>query len=211
MNRVSKNVHLGVLLGLALVVSTAQADLKAPKLDTLMVWTCSGPFTQEYRVKVTKIDGDVVTYQGSRDEESYWVEKHTWLTGTTLWSTKSGSRFQWFDNEDFHNYVKLEPGTRFKGAVPAREGDDKWVWDYVIVVDEPQTIEHALLGKVQIVPVTEERRIYHGSYWSKMVSYVLPRQGLTVRWIYEDPSGVEDCDLTGLDSNGQLIPKKRTD
>ena len=211
MNRDSKNSRLGVLLGLALAVSTAQADLDPAKLDTLMVWTCSGPFTQEYRVKVMKIDGDVVTYQGSRDEESYWVEKYAWLAGTTLWSKKSGARFQWFDNEDFDNYVKLEPGTRFRGAVPASEGDDKWVWDYTILVDEPQTIEHALLGTVQIVPVTEERRIYHGSYWSKMVSYVLPREGLTVRWIYEDPKGVEDCDLTGLDTNGQIFMKKQTD
>ena len=211
MNRVSKNGHFGVLLGLALAVSTAQADLEPAKLDRVMVWTCSGPFTQEYRVKVMKIDGDVVTYQGSRDEESYWVEKYAWLAGTTLWSKKSGARFQWFDNEDFDNYVKLEPGTRFRGAVPASEGDDKWVWDYTILVDEPQTIEHALLGTVQIVPVTEERRIYHGSYWSKMVSYVLPREGLTVRWIYEDPKGVEDCDLTGLDTNGQIFMKKQTD
>jgi hypothetical protein len=208
MSKLSLSIHLGVLLGLALVGSAARADLQAPKLGTLMTWTCSGPFTQEYRVKVMKIDGDVVTYQGNRDDESYWVEKYAWLTGTTLWSKKSGDRFQWFDNEDFESYRKLEPGTRFKGAVPAREVDDKWVWDYVVTVDEPQTIEHALVGKVAIVPVTEKRRIYHGTYWSSMVSYIMPKQGLTLRWIYEDPRGAEDCDLTGLQANGQIIQKK---
>lgn len=199
-----------LLFGLALIIPTAGAELALPKVGSLMTWTCDGPFTAEYRVKVMKIDGDVVTYQGARDEDSYWTEKFAWLTGTTLWSRKSGSQFQWFDKEDFENYARLEPGTRFKGAVPAREGDDKWVWDYVITVDEAQTIQHALLGEVRIVPVTEKRSIYHGTYWSNMTSFVHPEKGLTVRWIYEDPRGLEDCDLTSIEANGQ-IGIKRTD
>lgn len=201
---------LRTLALMGLVAPAAHAELAAPKLGMLMTWTCDGPFTKKYRVKVMKIDGDVVTYQGARDDEVYWVEKFSWLTGTTLWSRKSSERFQWFDKEDFENYPKLEPGTQFKGAVPAREGEDKWVWDYVITVDEPQTLEHATLGKVQVVPVIEKRRVYHGDYWSNMTSFLEPKSGLTVRWIYEDPRGQEDCDLTDLQARGQ-ITIQRTD
>jgi len=199
-----------LLVGLALIMPAAGAEMALPKVGSLMTWTCNGPFTTEYRVKVMKIDGDVVTYQGIRDQDSYWTEKFAWLTGTTLWSRKSGSQFQWFDKEDFENYARLEPGTRFKGAVPAREGDDKWVWDYVITVDEAQTIQHALLGEIRVVPVIEKRSIYHGTYWSNMTSFIQPEKGLTVRWVYEDPRGLEDCDLTGIEANGQ-IGIKRTD
>jgi hypothetical protein len=205
MKRPSVGRCAGLVLGLALSLPAAGVELAPPAIASVMTWTCSGPFTTEYRVKVMKIDDDMVTYQGRRDDDSYWTEKFAWLTGTTLWSRKSGDQHQWFDKEDFENYVRLEPGARFKGAVPAREGDDKWVWDYVITVDEAQNLEHALLGDIRIVPITEERRIYHGTYWSNMTSFVLPEKGLTVRWIYEDPRGLEDCDLTGLDAKGQII------
>lgn len=193
-----------LVLGLAAVVPDTRAELALPKVGSVMTWTCEGPFTTEYRVKVMKIDGDVITYQGLRDDESYWTEKFGWLTGTTLWSRKSGERFQWFDKEDFTNYAQLEPAARFKGAVPARDGDDKWVWDYVITVDEPQTLEHAILGEISVVPVVEERRIYHGTYWSNMTSLVQPEKGITVRWIYEDPRGQEDCILTKFEADGQI-------
>jgi hypothetical protein len=197
-----------MLLGLLFAVPAFATELALPALNSLMTWTCTGPFTETYRVKVMKIDGDVVTYQGLRDEDAYWTEKFSWLTGTTLWSRKSGAQYQWFDKEDFESYPRLEPGARFKGAVPAREGEDKWVWDYAITVDEPQTLEHALLGAIRIVPITEKRRIYHGTYWSNMTSFILPEKGLTVRWIYEDPRGLEDCDLTAFEPDGQIaVPR----
>ena len=195
---------IALVLGLALALPAAGAELGLPAVGSVMTWTCDGPFTSVYRVKVMKIDGDLVTYQGLRDEEAYWTEKHGWLTGTTLWSRKSGSQFQWFDEEDFANYAKLEPGARFKGAVPARDGDDKWVWDYVITIDEPQAMQHDVLGEISVVPVVEKRRVYHGTYWSNMTSFVQPEKGITVRWIYEDPRGQEDCDLTKLEASGQI-------
>ncbi len=186
------------------------AELQPPAVGLTMTWDCTGPFTRQYQVRVSGIEGDMVTYQGLRDDEEYWVEKAAWLTGTTLWATKSGERYQWFDKDDFERYKEMQPGSTFKGDVPAREGADKWVWGYHISIDSPQHMKHAVLGDVTVIPITEKRRIYHGDYWSEMTSFVIPEMGLTLRWTFEDPRGVEDCDITDLDENGQ-IPKPRQD
>ena len=186
------------------------AELQPPEVGLTVTWDCTGPFTRQYHIRVSGIKGDMVTYQGRRDDEDYWVEKASWLTGTTLWVRKSGERFQWFDKEDFERYRELQPGSKFKGAVPARDGADKWVWDYHISIDSPQRMKHAIFGDVTVVPVTEKRRVYHGDYWSEMISFIVPEKGLTLRWIYEDPRGSEDCDITDLDKNGQ-ISKPRKD
>jgi len=187
------------------------AELRPPEVGLTMTWDCTGPFTRQYQVKVLRIDGDMVTYQGLRDDEEYWVEKAAWLTGTTLWAKKSGERYQWFDKEDFERFKEMQPGSTFKGAVPAREGADKWVWDYQISIDSPQRMRHAVLGDVTVVPVTEKRRIYHGDYWSEMTSFIIPEKGVTLRWIFEDPRGGEDCDLSALEKNGQVLPKQNKD
>ena len=202
---------LCVLMTSIVFMCTAHgAELQPPKVGLTITWDCTGPFTERYQVRVSSIKDDIVTYQGRRDDEDYWVEKASWLTGTTLWFRKSSERYQWFDKEDFERYREMQPGSKFKGAVPARDGADKWVWDYQVSIDSPQRLQHAVLGAVTVIPVTEKRRVYHGDYWSEMISFIMPEKGFTVRWIYEDPRGIEDCDITDLVRNGQ-ISKARKD
>jgi len=195
-------------VGIALPVAAQGAGLQPPKVGQTITWDCTGPFTRQYQVRVMSIENGMVTYEGLRDDEEYWVEKAAGLTGTTLWVKKSGERYQWFDKEDFIRYKDMQPGSSFKGAVPAREGTDKWVWDYRISIDSPQRMRHPVLGAITVIPVTEKRRIYHGDYWSRMTSFVIAGKGMTVRWIYEDPRGVEDCDISAVDENGKL-PRSR--
>jgi len=191
-----------ILVTQAFTVSAFAAELKPPKLGTQLTWECTGPFAQQYKVEITQIKDGIVLYQGSVDRDTYWVEKSAALTGTTLWSKKIGERYQWWDKEDFEGFRKLKSGTRFKGAVPAQEGNDKWVWQYVITVGQPRRAKHRVLGDVALVPVSERRRVLHGKYWSNNTSYVHPELGISVSWTYEDARGQEECDLVELGRGG---------
>lgn len=175
------------------------AELRAPKVGTHMIWDCTGPYSQRYDLTVVKIENGIARYEGTLDGQPYFAEKDIKLTGTSLWVRLLGDRAQWFDMEDFAGFYKLKPGSRYKGAVPARQGEDKWVWDFEARVGQPQVVTHDVLGKVTLVPVTENRKIFHGTYWSRMTTFLLPERGISVRWIYEDPKGVESCDLVKLE------------
>lgn len=185
--------------GLVLLPGPAHAKLKAPEVGTRMVWECNGPYSKRYDLKVVRVDDDIVRYEGVVDGQPYYSEKHAALTGTSLWYRLSGQRTQRFDMEDFEDFRELVPGSRFKGAIPAEQKDDKWVWDYQVNVGQPRAVNHRVLGKVLLVPVSERRKVFHGSYWSKMTTYILPEAGISVSWIYEDPKGVERCDLAALE------------
>lgn len=187
-----------VTLGMSLAATHAHAELKSPKVGDRMTWKCSGPYSKRYDLEVKKISDGIVHFEGVLDGKPYWAEKHATLIGTSLWVRLFGDRKQWFDMEDFEAFHKLVPGSRFKGAVPAQTGEDKWVWDYEVSVGQPQNINHPVLGSVTVVPASEERRIFHGDYWSKMTTYLQPDLGLSVSWVYDDPKGTEKCDLVSF-------------
>lgn len=188
-----------VILVVGSLAALAYAELKAPAIGTRMVWDCDGPYSRRYDLTVARIDKGVVRYEGLMDGESYFSEKHAGLTGTSLWHKLFGKRMQWFDMEDFEGFRQLVAGSRFKGAVSAVEGDDKWVWRYEVSVGQSQTVNHGVLGRVRLVPVSEKRTVVHGTYWSNMTTYLLPDEGVSVSWVYEDPKGVEHCDLVALE------------
>jgi hypothetical protein len=184
------------LLLLHAVGVAAVSELQSPSVGSVMTWTCEGSFTREYRVRVKRIKNEIVYYDGSEDGRAYQVQKPTWLTGTTLWTKKNDNGFQWMDKEDFRGFTKLQAGARFKSAVPIQLGDEKWVWNYLLTVGQPKRTKHPVLGNVELVPLSEKRRVYHGDYWSNMTSLVAPALGITVSWVWEDPRGQEECELT---------------
>lgn len=190
---------LAAIMSFGLAAGPAHAELNAPKLGTRMVWDCEGPYSQRYDLTVVRIEKDVVRYEGQLDGAPFFSEKHARLTGTSLWYELSGDRAQWFDMEDFEDFHKLVPGSRFKGAVPAQKGLEKWVWDYEVSVGQPQDVKHGVLGAVRLVPVSEERKIFHGTYWSRMTTFLQPKTGVSVSWTYEDSNGIELCDLISLE------------
>ena len=170
-------------------------ELEAPKTGTRMVWDCSGPFTTKYDLTVTGISEDVVRYEGEIDEGRYFAEKHSALTGTSLWSRLYDDRRQWFDFEAFSEFRALKPGESFESAVPAQHGTDRWVWKYNIRLGQLKTIHHPLIGEVDVIPVIERRRVFHGEYWSRMETILAPELGLSLSWEYEDRAGLERCGL----------------
>lgn len=189
----------GLVIGfLWLGVSPTDAyglQLEAPKMGTRMVWECTGPFTARYDLTIVGISNDVVRYEGETDQGRYFAEKHWALTGTSLWSRLYDDRRQWFDFEAFAEYRTLKSGESFESAVPAQHGTDRWVWKYNIRLGQLKTIHHPVTGAVNVIPVIERRRVFHGDYWSRMETILAPDLGLSVSWEYEDRHGLERCDL----------------
>ena len=174
----------------------ARAELKPPSVGDLMRWRCSGPYTTSYAAVVTRNKGDLVRYEMTTDNSRYWIEQSSRFIGTTLWNHKAGDETQWFHDDEFNGFEELSPGRRFRGAVAAQKGASTWVWDYDVSIGEPKQLDQPPLGPLTVSVVVEQRKIYFGQYCSRMTSYVVPDRGLTVRWTYEDPAGVEHCDLS---------------
>ena len=93
----------------------------------------------------------------------------------------------------------FEPGSVFRGPVPARAGEEFLVWDYEITVGLSKRINHDVLGWITVVPITEKRKIFHRDYTATLVTLLEPKQGVSVSWTYTDEKGREECDLVRLD------------
>jgi len=189
---------VALVLSFLLPVASNAEELQPPALGSHMIWDCQGPFTSRYELKVVSITDNIVRYEGRIDDGNYFAEKHEALTGTSLWIRLFGGRRQWFDYEDFADYRLLRPGSRFKGPVPAEHNDDRWVWRYEITVGQARSISHDVLGLINVVPVSEERSVFHGDYWSRMTTLVMPTRGISVMWTYEDHKGKERCNLAEI-------------
>lgn len=181
-----------------LVSGTANAALNPPTVGTVMTWACTGDHAKEYVIKVSSITDGVVHYQGKVDGTKYWAEKPASLTGTTLWLRKNRGQIQVVDMEDFADIAILRPGSRYKGAVAASDGDAKWVWGYKIAIGRSRTVRNQILGNVTLISILESRHVYHGDYRSEMSSLVEHNLGITVEWKYRDNKGLEHCVLSKL-------------
>jgi hypothetical protein len=184
------------------------AEVNAPQIGTRLKWSCKGPYTTDYDITVKGIDKGLVKYAGKiayagsdSSHYPYETEKHWTLTGTGLWSSMTGDKQQWFDYEYFREFAKLEPGSVFRGPVPARAGAEYLVWDYEISVGGSQQINHDVLGRVTVVPITEKRKIFHKDYTATLVTLLEPKRGVSVSWTYTDDKGKEECDLVLLGNN----------
>lgn len=182
------------------------AEVNAPRIGTRLKWSCTGPYTTDYDITVEGIEKGLVKYSGKiayagsdRSYYPYETEKHWTLTGTGLWSSMTGDRRQWFDYEYFREFARLEPGSVFRGPVPARAGEELLVWDYEITVGLSKRINHDVLGWITVVPITEKRKIFHRDYTATLVTLLEPKQGVSVSWTYTDEKGREECDLVRLD------------
>lgn len=179
----------------AALASPAVAEMKAPPKGTYVAWSCTGPHAARYDITVKEIKDNLIYYVGKIDQATYWAWKSAKYTGTNLWLRKSGDQLQWFDEADISGFAKLRPNSRFKIAIPAQTGEQKWVWDYEVYIRAPQQMQSDILGNVTVYPILEKRRIFHGTYWSEMLSLIDPVRGITVEWKYTDPKGTELCKL----------------
>ena len=181
------------------------AKVNAPRIGTRLKWSCSGPYTAEYDITVRGIDKGLVKYSGeilyAGSTSAYYpyeTEKHWTLTGTGLWSSMTGDKRQWFDYEYFQEFAKLKPGSVFRGPVPARAGESQWVSNFEITIGDRKRIDHDVLGRITVVPITEKRKIFHKDYTATLVTLLEPKRGISVSWTFTDEKGKEECDLVRL-------------
>ena len=174
----------------------ADGRVRAPEIGERTVWECRGPWNHMYDLTVVEVNDGVITYKGERDGEDYLVLKHVNYLGTTLWSQQGSDKFQQVDPYYFSGLNKLQLGSVFKGPVPAKFENDAWVWEYEVGVGKTKRVKVPHVGNVDVVSVTESRRIFHGTYHTKMQSEIAPSLGITVRWKFSDPFGEEVCWLT---------------
>lgn len=179
----------------------ADNRIRPPKVGDHTVWDCKGPWSHNYDLTVIKVNDGVVTYRGDRDGEDYLVLKHVNYLGTTLWKQQGSDKHQEVDSYYFSGLEKLQLGSVFKGPVPAKVENDAWVWEAEIGVGKTKRAKVPHIGEVDVVTVTESKRIYHGTYHTKMQSLIAPSLGVTVRWKFSDPFGEEVCWLTKFEQS----------
>lgn len=182
--------------------SIAHAEIMAPVVGVTNTFDCSGPYGKKNTFKTASVKNGTVRTEQMRDGKAMWSEKPVAAIGTTLFSTRQlndgkGVRHQSLDEDIVNEYARMVPGTKLEFNVRERHDEGRWEWGYKIEIGEPKTIEHEVLGKITVVPMTEKRKVWKGSYASTMTVLIAPDKGFSVAWAYKDPKGTMDCKLVG--------------
>ncbi len=194
-----------VILGIGLITASAHAELKMPKVGATVTYECTGPYGGERMSKVVWVENGIIREEGfTSGRGETFVEETLVGIGTTLFKKRDradgkGLRHQKYDEQDFKDYVKLEPGSKFSGVVKAWHRKGRWDWKYSIEVGDPKTIKHKVFGEIEVIPVLEKRYIRGGRYKSELNMLVYPELGLELSFMYKDGKRDYECDLTSYE------------
>ena len=182
----------------------AVAGIEVPPAGTTLTYDCEGPWTKQYVDKIAWVRDGIVRTEGTNDGKAFWIEEPVYTFGLTLFTERESSKgtgryTQSFDIDNLEQLAELKPGSTYGGSVTERNRNGRWTWRYDISVGEPQTIDHPTRGKVDVIPVTEKRMSYQGSYSAVITSSYEKNGGLFIRWHYKDPEGEETCDLVKVE------------
>lgn len=187
-----------------LAAPPAQAGIEIPPAGTILTYRCDGPEAKEYVDTIAWVKDGALRIEGTLNGRPFWVEEPVYTFGLTLFreresSSGSGRYTQSFDIDNLEDFGKLQPGATFEGSVSERDQHGRYGWGYDIRVGQPETIDHPLRGKIEVIPAVEKRWAYKGSYSSEMTAFYEKETGLFLRWHYRDAEGEETCDLTKIE------------
>ncbi len=190
----------GALMFLLLHAAAANAEILTPEVGRTTKFKCSGPYGENLTFTISKINGGVARIEFDRDGKAEWLEKPVNATGLTVFKRRQrndgkGVRKQTLDDDVLARYAKLEPGSEFEFDVRERHDSGKWRWGYKVKVGQPETISHELLGEIQVISVSEKRKVWKGSYSSEMNVLLYPNGGMSIAWTYKDSKGTQECKL----------------
>jgi len=193
----------GALMFLLLQAAAANAEIQPPEVGRTTTYKCSGPWGANHTYTVSEVNGGVFRVEIDRDGKPQWVEKPVNALGTTLFKRRQrndgkGVRKQKLDEGLLAQYAKLEPGSEFKFNVRERHNEGRWEWGYKIKVGQPETINHEILGEIEVVSVSESRKVWKGGYSSEMTVLLYPAKGMSIGWTYKDRDGTQECKLVGV-------------
>ena len=207
MVKISTLPALVVIAGLAFDTDQADAGIEVPPVGTTLVYDCSGPWKIGAAYKIAWIKDGIVRIDFLRDSKGDWQEQHVFTFGLTLFKEtqyqgstfNTGNYTQSFDIDNLEDLAKLEPGATFSGNVTERDSEGKWTWGYTIKVGQPEILAHPARGRIEVIPVVENRLSYDGTYSSVSTTSYEKESGLRVRWRYKDVDGEEICDLVEVE------------
>lgn len=190
-------VLAGALTGPAL------AEIRAPEIGLTFEYVCSGAYAGTLNWTIVSVENGLVRMDGVRNGSPGWMEKRVNSMGTTLverrdFGDRNGVRIQSYSQEAFGGIGALTAGSTFAGEVDERHDNAEWRWRYEIEVEQPQSIDNPVLGRLEAIPVNESRKEIDGEYASKATFLVAPTLGMPVGWIFEDGGGRQTCRLEGL-------------
>ena len=193
----------GALMFLLLHAAAANAEIQPPEAGRTTEFKCSGPYGENLTSTISEINKGVARIEMDRDGKAEWLEKPVNAFGLTVFKRRQrndgkGVRKQSLDDDVLAQYAKLEPGSEFQFDVSERHDEGKWRWGYKVKVGQPETISHDLLGEIQVISVSEKRKVWKGSYSSKMNVLLYPKGGMSVAWTYKDSKGTQECKLIGV-------------
>ena len=188
---------------LVAVSGMASAEIMAPAVGTKLAFSCTGAYDDSHSMTLVKNDNGKLRFEGKDGDRSSWVEKDVSTLGLTVFMRRDrgdgeGVRAQSYDEDDFLAYAALKPGSSIEADVRERKSGSKWEWGYEISIGEPRTLDHPVAGTVEVVEVSEKRKVYGGKYSSSMTVDLVPAMGITTRWVYRDSEGSQTCELTEM-------------
>lgn len=187
-------------LGLALLATPAAAELGKPPLGRVDKWLCKGAHAQSYVTKLLSAEDGLIRVEEQVDGVVGWSTRPDSLFGLNLFKERDrgdgkGVTTLEFDPEDFAGYAQLQPGTSFSADVGESDNNSTRDWRYDIEIGQPETVQHDLLGTVEVIPVIESRWVYRGKDSSTFAFLIVPATAQIVRWRYSDAEGTQDCEL----------------
>ncbi len=190
----------GALVFLLLHAAAANAEIQPREVGTTTKFKCSGPYGEDITFTLSEINGGVARIEIDRDGKAEWTQKPVNALGLNVFKRKQrndgkGVRKQSLDDDVLAQYAKLEPGYEFEFDVRERHDNAKWRWGYKVKVGQPETISHELLGEIQVISVSEKRKVWKGSYSSEMNVLLYPKGGTSIAWTYKDSKGTQECKL----------------
>ena len=194
--------RIALIVGLGMVVDSSplQAEIQAAEVGRTHTVSCVGPWVKKIVHKVAWVKDGIIRFEGTYDERTDWLEKPVSLIGATLFSRRDrgdgkGVRTMSFDMDDFAGYTKLSPGSTFSGTSREKHATANWQWGHEITVGATKTIDHPVLGKIEVTEISEKRQVWGGSYTSESKALVYPKGGISVHTEYKDKDGQSVCNI----------------
>ncbi len=187
-----------------LAVSSGQAEILPPEIGQTLVFECTEQDRKYLIRKIAEVENGIIRLEWTRKGKAAWSEKPVAAVGLTLakrTQIHDGKGVYWMslDDDVLAEYAQLKPGSVLKFNVRARHDKARWEYGYKVEIGQPKTVKHELFGEIQVIPVTEKRRVFGGRYSSERSSLVYPEKGIVISFIHKDSfKKTRDCALSEI-------------
>lgn len=184
--------------------SPGQAEILPPEIGQTLVFECYAQKRKTLIRKIAEIENGIARLEWTRKGKPAWSEKPVATLGLTLFNRKQrndGKGIWWMslDDDVLAEYAQLKPGSVLEFDVPMGNDKAEWVYRYKVEIGQPKAVTHELFGEIQVIPVTEKRKVIKGgSSSSDRSSQVYAEKGILISFIHNDRKGTRVCTLSEI-------------